>query len=143
MDRSLAAGFFLASSEARAQGSDVLVAGQGADEIFGGYGRHLETASVDPSRLVPQLLEELPRLEGGLRRDELAIARGGCEASFPYADLPIARLALSLPPGFLVLRGERKVVLRELAKRMGVPPSIASAPKKAFQYSSGIQHLLA
>jgi asparagine synthetase B (glutamine-hydrolysing) len=55
----------------------------------------------------------------------------------------MARFALNLPPGFLISHGERKVVLRELAKKMGLPPSISGAPKKAFQYSSGIQGLLA
>ena len=143
MDRALAAGFYVASSEARSQGLGVLLAGQGADEIFGGYNRHLETATADPRKLIPQLVSELPQLEAGLRRDELAINRGGCEASFPYADFPLARLALNLPPQFLISRGERKVVLRELAKKLGVPGSTAEAPKKAFQYSSGIQGLLA
>lgn len=142
MDRALTAGFFLASTEARDQGLDRLVAGQGADEIFGGYNRHLELASLDPAGLNRRLVDELPLLEAGLRRDELAIVRGGCEASFPYADLPLARLALSLPPGYLISNGVRKVVLRRLATKLGLPPSMAWARKKAFQYSSGIQSLL-
>ncbi len=142
MDRSLAAGFYLASLEAKAQGFEFLVAGQGADEIFGGYNRHFEAATADLDSLRPKLLEELPGLEAGLRRDELAISRGGCEPAFPYADFTLARLALSLPPQFLISRGERKVVLREVAKKMGLPPSIVAAPKRAFQYSSGIQDLI-
>jgi asparagine synthase (glutamine-hydrolysing) len=143
MDNSIAAGFFLASSEAKAQGFEMLVAGQGADEIFGGYNRHLEVAKADLSSLNRKLIAELPKLEAGLRRDELAIYLGGCEASFPYADFPLARFSLSLPPQFLISHGERKVVLRELAKKMEMPPSIVEAPKKAFQYSSGIEGLLA
>jgi asparagine synthase (glutamine-hydrolysing) len=142
MDRALSAGFFLASTAARDQGLDRLVAGQGADEIFGGYNRHLELASLDPAAINRRLLDELPLLEAGLRRDELAIVRGGCEASFPYADLPMARLALNLPPGYLISGGVRKVVLRRLATKIGLPPSMASAEKKAFQYSSGVQSLL-
>ncbi len=92
------------------------MAGQGADEIFGGYNRHLEMAKADINSLKSRLLEELPRLEAGLRRDELAISRGGCEPFFPYADFSLARFAFSLPPSFLISHGERKVVLRELAR---------------------------
>ena len=121
MDRALAAGFLLTSSAAEDQGLDRLVAGQGADEIFGGYNRHLQFASSDPAGLNRLLMDELPLLEAGLRRDELAIIRGGCEASFPYADLPLARLALSLPQGYLISDGLRKVVLRRLARKVGLP----------------------
>jgi asparagine synthase (glutamine-hydrolysing) len=142
MDRALSAGFYLASAAAKGQGLGRLVAGQGADEIFGGYNRHLELASADPAGLNRRMLDELPLLEAGLRRDELAIVRGGCEASFPYADLPLAMFALSLPPSYLVSHRERKLVLRRAAAETGLPPSMASAEKKAFQYSSGIQSLL-
>jgi asparagine synthase (glutamine-hydrolysing) len=142
MDRALAAGFYLTSVKARNLGMELLVAGQGADEIFGGYSRHLETAASDPKALIPRLVQELPRLEAGLRRDELAIASGGCEASFPYADFPIARFSLSLPSEYLISNGVRKVILRRLARKWGLPPSIAEAEKKAFQYSSGIQNLV-
>ncbi|MGA1974543.1 MAG: asparagine synthase-related protein [Conexivisphaerales archaeon] len=142
MDKALSAGFYLASSGAREQGMELLLAGQGADEIFGGYHRHLRLASHEPGRLNSQLVDELPRLEVGLRRDERAIARGGCEASFPYADFPLARFALSLPSDHLISGGIRKVVLRRLAEKSGLPASIVNAEKKAFQYSSGIQALL-
>jgi asparagine synthase (glutamine-hydrolysing) len=142
MDRALSAGFIIASKVARDQGLERLAAGQGADEIFGGYNRHLELASSYPDGLNRRLIEELPLLEAGLRRDESAIVRGGCEASFPYADLPLARFALNLPQGYLISGGTRKVVLRRLAAKVGLPLSMASAEKKAFQYSSGIQSLL-
>jgi asparagine synthase (glutamine-hydrolysing) len=141
MDRALSVGFILASSAARDQRLDRLVAGQGADEIFGGYNRHWEIASSDPRSHNPRLVEELPLLEAGLRRDEMAIVRGGCEASFPYADLPLAHFALNLPPNYLISDGVRKLVLRRLAAKLGLPQSMASAEKKAFQYSSGIQAL--
>ena len=142
MDRALSAGFHMASTSASELGLQTLVAGQGADEIFGGYHRHLELTSSRPWSLNALLMEELPRLEAGLRRDEAAIVRGGCEASFPYADFPLARLALSLPPDFLIAGGLRKIVLRRLAMNEGLPRPIVDAEKRAFQYSSGIGRLL-
>jgi asparagine synthase (glutamine-hydrolysing) len=142
LDMALSAGFFLASTAARDQDLRTIASGQGADEIFAGYNRYLKLASMDPGGLNRRLVEELPLLEMGLRRDEMAIVRGGCEASFPFADLPMARFALNLPSGYLISDGVRKVVLRRLAIKVGLPPSMASAEKKAFQYSSGLQSLL-
>jgi asparagine synthase (glutamine-hydrolysing) len=138
MDRALWAGFNIASRNAAKLGLDTLVAGQGADEIFGGYHRHLKAGTSINS----MLLKELPKLESGLRRDEAAVSRGGCEASFPYADFPLARFALNLPSSSLVSGGERKVVLKKLGESMGLPDSIVNAEKKAFQYSSGLQDLV-
>jgi asparagine synthase (glutamine-hydrolysing) len=141
MDRSLAAGFFLASTKAAELGIRTLVAGQGADEIFAGYHRYLEPHS-EGLDLIERLRRELPHLESGLRRDECAIAYGGCDASFPYSDRRLAEFSFSLPHSFLISGRVRKVVLRRLARKVGLPSKIADAEKKAFQYSSGIYRLV-
>jgi len=40
------------------------------------------------------------------------------------------------------LKGDRKVILRSVAKELGLVEEIYLHPKKAMQYSSGIQKLL-
>jgi asparagine synthase (glutamine-hydrolysing) len=142
MDRALSAGFYIASVTARENGLSLLVAGQGADEIFAGYHRHWVVHRSEPTRLPALLAKELLQLERGLRRDEASIAYGGCEASFPYADADLARFALGLPPDYLIEGEVRKRVLRGVAQKIGVPSSLVDAEKKAFQFSSGLQKLL-
>jgi asparagine synthase (glutamine-hydrolysing) len=52
------------------------------------------------------------------------------------------RLGLSIPVSFKIRDGERKAVLRRAAGLLGVPEELSNAPKKAAQYSSGIQKIL-
>ena len=77
----------------------------------------------------------------GFLRDEAACA-ADCEVRFPYADRRVASFAAGLPVDYKVREGERKAVLRAAALRLGLPEELASAPKKAAQFSSGVARLL-
>jgi asparagine synthase (glutamine-hydrolysing) len=62
------------------------------------------------------------------------------ELRLPFATPRIARFALNLP---LELKMERttnalrKLILRRVAKNIGLPQSIVDRPKKAIQYATG------
>ena len=77
----------------------VLLSGLGADELFGGYGRH----SVAFSRkgypgLVDELLLDVSRLSTrNLGRDDRAIAHWSKEVRFPYLDECLVRWAMETP----------------------------------------------
>jgi len=77
----------------------------------------------------------------GFLRDEAACS-ASCEVRFPYADGGIASFASGLPLDYKIRGGERKAVLREAALELGLPEELASAPKKAAQFSSGAAKLL-
>jgi asparagine synthase (glutamine-hydrolysing) len=61
----------------------------------------------------------------------------------PFGAYDVAEFALSLPieckiePKADTLR---KLVLRKMARNIGIPVSIADKPKKAVQYSSGVNN---
>src|SRR6266699_827023 len=77
--------------------------------------------------------------------DKLAVA-AGLELCSPFAYLPLVEYVLKLPVSLRVnlANGKviRKYVLRKLAAHMNLPESVVDRPKKAVQYSSGVQKVL-
>jgi len=109
-----------------------IITGQGADEIFGGYARYMES---------PDLEEELARdflgLEEQGRRDQAVAALHATCLSMPYLDLRVVRAARAIPARVKVQGNRRKIPLREVAERH-IPPDLAWYEKKAMQYGSGV-----
>jgi hypothetical protein len=110
--------------------------GQGADELFGGYRRYLETAT-----LADDLARDIAGLEAQATRDQSVAALFGVYLSMPYLDMRVVRAALAIPAGEKVRDGKRKVPLRRVAERH-LPAEIAWHEKKAMQYGSGIWKVL-
>jgi asparagine synthase (glutamine-hydrolysing) len=109
-----------------------IITGQGADEIFGGYSRYLETSTLG---------EDLERDFAGLgqqaARDQAVAALHGTYFSMPYLDCRVVRAARAIPPEEKVKGGHRKVPLRQIAERH-IPAEFAWYEKKAMQYGSGV-----
>jgi asparagine synthase (glutamine-hydrolysing) len=132
LDVAIATGLFFVARWAGERGHHRILVGQGADELFGGYARH-RTATALP----PMLARDFASLREQALRDQAVARLHGTCFSLPYLDLRVVRAARSLPPGGLVSADTGKVPLREVAARI-LAPDIASAPKKAMQYGSGI-----
>jgi asparagine synthase (glutamine-hydrolysing) len=63
----------------------------------------------------------------------------------PFATYPISKFATELPIELKLERKEnglRKLVLRQVAKNLGLPQFIVEKPKKAIQYSTGVNRIL-
>lgn len=138
MDRALWCIYSLASRAASEGGAELILLGQLADELFGGY---MKYARVDEP-VAREMMERDVFAAGdrGFIRDESACARW-LEPSFPYADDRVVELGLSLPTSYKLKQGVRKAVLREAAVTLGLPEELAAGPKKAAQYSSGVLKL--
>ncbi|NJE47417.1 asparagine synthase (glutamine-hydrolyzing) [Thermococcus sp. GR7] len=126
---------YFATKLAREDGCKLLLSGQGADELFGGYAKYLER---------PELMESdlLEIGEKNLVRDDKIAMLNSVEGRVPFLDLAVISTAFNTPPEAKIRKGIRKAILREVAVELGLPKWIAERDKKAAQYGSGAQKLL-
>ncbi len=139
---------YFACQKAREMGLTYIAAGQLSDELFGGYGKFEDIALRDGTDTLGKemfdsvVAASVKDFDPG---DKLAVA-GGLELCCPFAYLPLVKYALKLPSSLRVSlsngRVIRKYVLRRLAAHIGLPESVVDRPKKAVQYSSGVQKVL-
>ncbi len=134
--------YWTAEQTAEAKYKAVL-AGQGADELFGGYQRYVNECIKEGSEKVRRkMFSDVVNIhESNLERDLKITGAFDVELRLPFASYAVAEFALGLPleckieskPDTL-----RKLVLRKVAQNLGMPAVIADKPKKAVQYSTGI-----
>lgn len=77
----------------------VLLSGLGADELFGGYGRHhIAFSRRGYAGLADELRLDVARLgKRNLGRDDRVMAHWGKEVRFPFLDESLVRWSLTLP----------------------------------------------
>ncbi|KLK87340.1 asparagine synthase [Methanoculleus sediminis] len=132
LEASIATTLSFVAAWAEENGHTRILAGQGADELFGGYARYLTSPD-----LAAELERDFADLARQRTRDQVVAALHGAYFSMPYLDVRVVRAAQAIPAAERVRGGVRKHPLREVAKRH-IPAEIATAEKKAMQYGSGI-----
>jgi len=132
VDAAIATTLYFVAEWAGRNGHERILAGQGADELFGGYARYLASAT-----LAEDLARDIAALPEQVARDQAVAALHGTYFSLPYADVRVVRAARAIPAAEKVQGGVRKRPLREVAERY-LPHSMAFYEKKAMQYGSGI-----
>ncbi len=138
--------YWVAEKTAKA-GFKELLAGQGADELFGGYQRYVNEYLVHGKEHVRKsMFNDVVNIhENNIERDVKICSFHNVELRLPFASCAIADFALNLPVELKIERkadSPRKLVLRKVAESMGLPESITEKSKKAVQYSTGINDAL-
>ncbi|MEW6328862.1 MAG: asparagine synthase C-terminal domain-containing protein [Candidatus Micrarchaeota archaeon] len=128
---------------ARSRNIRVLLNGQGAEELFGGYERHLQAflSGEDASALMKGDLEKLP--ENDVKRSARIAQTVGVALRYPFLEKEIVSLAQQIPAHMHFSRPKgKKEFLRKVAHALGVPETARERRKRAAQYGSGVHRIL-
>ena len=128
---------------AHRDGIKVMITGQGADELYGGYSWYAKVAEKEGYRkLRHHMTEDLLLLykETLEREDKITMAHS-IELREPFLDPEVIKVALATDLHLNVKRGGDefgKHVHRKVAEAFGIPRDIAYRIKEAAQHGSGI-----
>ncbi len=121
----------------------VVLTGEGADELFGGY-EYLHAGDFDqPERLHAELVRSVEELHGlNLQRCDRVTMAHGLEGRVPFLDLDVIETALSLPASAKVPTPDRmeKDLLRR-AFRGWIPDAVLWRAKEQFGDGSGVAEI--
>lgn len=140
-------GVYAAIDTASQDGMKVIFSGQGPDELWGGYTWYPQVLSQEGRQgLSQRMWDDLTRADiETLDRENKMVRAHGAEMIFPYLDLDVVKLALSVAPQLKVLSANDhlgKRVHRELAQRIGIHVEYAYRTKVAAQHGTGIHEAL-
>lgn len=137
---------YIAAEMAHEDYFKVMLSGQGADELFGGYNRYLKFYHEKGEIAQEDLREDILNLyHVNLQRDDAVTMANSIELRVPYLDPDIINTAMNIPMRYKINKKDdtlRKCILREVGAELGVPEEIVKRPKKAAQYGSGIHKML-
>ena len=140
-------GVYAAVEMASRDGHKVIFSGQGPDELWGGYSWYPQVIANDGyDFLLQNMWGDLERadIETFDRENRIAMAHG-VEKVFPYTDIEVVKLAMSVSPQLKITSTEDRVGKhphREAAKRLGLPVKYADRSKDAAQHGTGIHDTL-
>ena len=137
--------FHWTSKKALSLGFKTVFSGNGADEVFGGYKRH-QTAYASGEDAEAMMYKDVAdSWINNFHRDTKTCIDQGTGLILPCAHPDIIEYGLSIPVQYKLTGtddGLRKIILRKLAKRKGIPDKFSDRPKKAAQYSTGVNNAL-
>ena len=119
--------------------------GNGADELFAGYKKYLD-GYLSGRNVEDSLYKDVVNSwRVNFDRDTKICMDQSVSLRLLFTYPPLIELGLSIPVTMKIdseHNPKRKIILRKLAKTLGLPNEIALKPKKAAQYSSGVSKAL-
>ncbi len=134
--------FYVCAKMAAADGCKMLLSGLGSEELFAGYQRHLDVLK-EKGEINTECLRGLSLLwDRDLYRDDLVTMAHTVELRLPFLDYDLIRYALAIPAKWKITEEQNKIILRDVAKKIGLPEKIAARKKIAAQYGSNFDKAL-
>ncbi|MDI6729979.1 MAG: asparagine synthase-related protein [Candidatus Altarchaeum sp.] len=160
LNLSTAIPIYFASKKAKEDNVELMLSGQGSDEIFGGYARYLR---MDIDERIHNMERDIKNAyNDNLNRDVTMCTFNKVTLKFPYLDKNFSDYARNIPMKFKIYEIEgdelnefaetfdivegkkfiRKFILRKLGKEADVPEFIVKRRKKAMQYGSRSEKMI-
>jgi asparagine synthase (glutamine-hydrolysing) len=135
---------------AHEQGIRVMLTGQGADELFGGYSWYSKIVKKHGyEKIQGYLIEDLKLLyKETLEREDKITMSQSIELREPFLDTKLIDTVLRIDPRLNIQNNGKnydnlgKRVHRKLAEKIGIPKEIAYRIKEAAQHGSGVHNTL-
>ncbi len=135
---------------AHEQGIRVMLTGQGADELFGGYSWYSKIVKKHGyEKIQGYLIEDLKLLyKETLEREDKITMSQSIELREPFLDTNLIDTVLRIDPRLNIQNDGKnydnlgKRVHRRLAEKIGIPKEIAYRIKEAAQHGSGVHNTL-
>jgi asparagine synthase (glutamine-hydrolysing) len=137
---------YVVAKIARENGKRVILTGQGADELFGGYRRHEVFLEQGYEVLDREIYSDIKKISMvNLERDDMVTMANSIELRVPFLDKDVIKTGLAIIPDLKVLKKGslyvRKYIFRKTAEDL-LPSEIIWKEKKAIQYGTGVQKIL-
>ncbi|MFH0798300.1 MAG: asparagine synthase-related protein, partial [Candidatus Woesearchaeota archaeon] len=130
--------FYAACEMAKMDGVRVIFSGLGSEEIFAGYDRHKKSADVNM-----ECLSGLRKIyERDTYRDDVITMNNNMELRAPFLDKDLCDYALKIPGKYKIADDRVKIILRDVAKDLGLDEKFAERKRRAAQYGSRIDRAL-
>ena len=135
---------------AHEQGIRVMLTGQGADELFGGYSWYSKIVQkYGYDKIMEYMIEDLKLLyKETLEREDKITMSESIELREPFLDTDLIDTVLRIDPRLNIHNNGNKYdnlgkrVHRKLAEKIGIPKEIAYRIKEAAQHGSGVHSTL-
>ncbi|HIH93657.1 TPA: asparagine synthetase B, partial [Methanosarcina acetivorans] len=96
---------YIVAKTAKEDGKRVLLTGQGADELFGGYRRHEEFLKKGAEVLDREIYSDLATISKiNLERDDMVTMANSVELRVPFLDKEVIKTGLAIRPELKVLK---------------------------------------
>ncbi|MBA3978307.1 MAG: asparagine synthase (glutamine-hydrolyzing) [Nitrosopumilus sp.] len=135
---------------AHEQGIRVMLTGQGADELFGGYSWYSKIVQkYGYDKIMEYMIQDLKLLyKETLEREDKITMSESIELREPFLDTNLIDTVLRIDPRLNIHNNGNnydnlgKRVHRKLAEKIGIPKEIAYRIKEAAQHGSGVHNTL-
>jgi asparagine synthase (glutamine-hydrolysing) len=135
---------------AHEQGIRVMLTGQGADELFGGYSWYSKIVKkYGYDKILEYMIQDLKLLyKETLEREDKITMSQSIELREPFLDTDLIDTVLRIDPRLNIQNNGSnydnlgKRVHRRLAEKIGIPKEIAYRIKEAAQHGSGVHNTL-